>query len=171
MFDERTGFWREREWFSVHSRLKTQPPNSFRHAFGVTPSPRGRLGLRRFAPEGTFLDSRVRGNDGWGGYGEDKGNRIPACQGNDGNLRAVDSKTRHYPIAAAGGKPPPLACRGKTEGLSFLLEWLLRARPGAREGCGIRAMNGIDGRFQAWRVHLKSSDMHYGTPPPSLRAK
>ncbi|MDR0577413.1 MAG: hypothetical protein LBI87_07745 [Candidatus Accumulibacter sp.] len=40
-----------------------RPPDSFRHAFGVTPPSRRRFCLRRFAPENTFLDSRVRGND------------------------------------------------------------------------------------------------------------
>ncbi|MDR0577654.1 MAG: hypothetical protein LBI87_09015, partial [Candidatus Accumulibacter sp.] len=45
-------------------RLEVQRPNSFRHAFGMTPPSSEIFGLRRFAPEGTFLDSRFRGNDG-----------------------------------------------------------------------------------------------------------
>ncbi|MDR0576327.1 MAG: hypothetical protein LBI87_02025, partial [Candidatus Accumulibacter sp.] len=59
----------------VYPRLGIQPPDSFRHAFGAKPPSGRRLGLRRFVPESTFLDSRVRGNDGGerSGEGDSKG--------------------------------------------------------------------------------------------------
>jgi hypothetical protein len=64
--------------------LAIPPPNSFRHAFGVTPHLRGRLGLRRFAPEGTRGIPAFAGMTTAMESAKATANRTPVYQGNDG---------------------------------------------------------------------------------------